>query len=406
MNNSVSVAKNATISSSDFSEKEIGNNEIKSNESGTTSSPSLQTAIFSINSLSKSTSESTRSTGTNSFSLNKPPEILAPEDFSLDIMQTLRLIQIEFCSADMSQAASNARQIQEGLEEQNRKRNDKEMEITTRQESLAAKEKTSKDVGKALQIVGIIVSIVSILTIASPIGLLFAVVALVMSAWSLIADFIPEDSRATRQNIFGETVKWDYSLSGVIGVLCEMTLASPDAGIGVEGAHTDNSKKTTMLSRSEFENYKLGWSLGINLAIALPGIIYGGVQVVKSFKAAKDLITSGVNAATAIAEKFMGAETVATIARFSTAAQFFTSLTTIGLAIGKAYLAGDRRIIADKQIENFEVQRAITILEKAFERNHESFQYSMDFQEVLRKSVAAAIFKRIEPSTTIAKNIG
>jgi hypothetical protein len=338
---------------------------------------------------------------------NIPPQIIPPEVDMNKFIEILRLLQMNYVSADVNQSASNTQALQHGLEQQNKKILSKQEEIQSNNRKIKEQSEVHSTVGKVVSVVSLLLGVLPLLLAAGPLALLVAAFTLVFTLYSTIVSFIPPDILKTRTNAFGETVQVDISISGLVSWLCELTATSLNDP-KVAGLNGNKEGEPNVLSRSKFEDYKFGWSIAVNILIALPALIFGGSQIIKLFSTG-EFAKLGMKVAETTSKILsnVSSTALATLATLATAGQIgqiLIGLTSIGSAIARMFLAGDRKNLALLKIDLEQINQIVADLKTKFDLSTENFRSSLNFQDTLRKVIANALANQIEPNIKISNN--
>nr|WP_314623024.1 hypothetical protein [uncultured Noviherbaspirillum sp.] len=346
------------------------------------------------------------------------PYLSPPEFSAIGLIALLKELQRTNSSSDLSFAFTNAKQISAELDV--RRANDVENKATlraqqaTEDKKIAEKKITNWIVGIAglvAAFVGIGLAIFFSGGVAAVPGIVAA--GLVIGAFMAtlnVTNLIVQEAGAKRQNVFGESVAVDLSISGLVEADFEKEVAV--GRIKIVGVNA-SSETPGAISREQYEKDKGTAILVVNVIVGCAMLILAVASLGSAFNAGR----AAVQAGTVVGEQAgQTAQATTQIAQNASRAQLAASAVAAGAsAVGaagsgfNAYLSFGLGIIKNDKattlINEKVIEAAIQALQQRFDQSQQSFQNAMNFQETLRTRIAEAMEKYFGITSNIIRNI-
>lgn len=345
------------------------------------------------------------------------PYLSPPEFSAIDLIYLLKELQRTNSSSDLTFAFTNAQQISAELDA--RKANDVENKATMRSQQATEDKKTEekKVVSWIVGIIGLIAAFAGIglaILLSGGVAAVPGVVAagLVIGAFMAtlnVTNLIVQTAGAKRQNVFGESVAVDLSISGLVEAEWEKKVALGE--IKIVGVNA-TSETPGAISREQYEKDKGTAILVVNVIVGCAMLILAVVSIASAFNAGR----AAVQAASTVGEQAgQTAQATAQIAQNAGRAQLAASAVAAGAsavgAVGSgfnAYLSFGLGIIKNDKattlINEKVIEAAIQSLQQRFDQSQQGFQNAMNFQETLRTRIAEAMEKYFGITSRIIKN--
>jgi hypothetical protein len=345
------------------------------------------------------------------------PYLSPPEFSAIGLIALLKELQRTNSSSDLSFAFTNAQQISAELDV--RRANDVENKATlraqqaTEDKKIAEKKITNWIVGIAglvAAFVGIGLAIFFSGGVAAVPGIVAAglVIGAFMAALN-VTNLIVQEAGAKRQNVFGESVAVDLSISGLVEADFEKEVAV--GRIKIVGVNA-SSETPGAISREQYEKDKGTAILVVNVIVGCAMLILAVASLGSAFNAGR----AAVQAGTVVGEQAgQTAQATTQIAQNASRAQLAASAVAAGAsAVGaagsgfNAYLSFGLGIIKNDKattlINEKVIEAAIQALQQRFDQSQQSFQNAMNFQETLRTRIAEAMEKYFGITSNIIRN--
>jgi hypothetical protein len=345
------------------------------------------------------------------------PALCLPEFSTIGLIALLKELQRTNSSADLSFALTNAQNIASELDARNA--NDVANKSTLRAQQAdenkkAEERKIGSWIGGIAGLVAAFAGIAMAILFSGGVAALPGIVAagLAIGAFMAVlnvANLIVQSAGAKRQNVFGESVPVDLSISGLVEAEWEKKVALGE--IKVIGVNA-TSDTPGAISREQYEKDKGTAILVVNVIVGCAMLILAVFSIGSAINAGR----AAAQTASTVGEQVgQTAEAATQVAQNAGKAQMMASVVAAGASAVTAAGSGfnaylsislglSRNEKANTLINEKIIEAAIQALQQRFDQSQQSFQNAMNFQETLRTRIADVMEKYFGITSSIIKN--
>lgn len=338
------------------------------------------------------------------------PVLPSPDIETNKLLGLMRQLQLELSNTDLQQAHTQAARISDHLSQARASNIANQEAIQGQNAELEKKANEKKILSYVLLAIGLLFAIACLafviapivaavlagaaiaatVTLAAVVTVIIAAVGVILAVWDLTAKIHVDVTKATRTDVFGDTVPEDYSLMGLIRKADEDGVRTNR--IKVAGVNGNIEGQPDVKSRHQYEEDYSRNVLIVTVVIVVVAVAFSAAAAKGVFGAASTLVQQSSTTRMA--------GTVLSVAS--------PLISGVGAAAGtalSAIMVDMRHHLFNLKIQKIDLDAVIENFQKSYDENQQSFKNALDFQDRLRKFIATILQEYIEPLNTISQNV-